>query len=225
YKRLSAGRLPARPIALDQPAHASYPGRTAPPPNTAAPTAAVVPPPTPAVIAATAIIGAAAIRSATGVAGIRTAAVIGAAAAAATVAVIIVDNGFAEARRHAAHTAIEAVGIAVSEHRRDTLKEQRATGDPGRRGRGRAQEPAAASAAEHADTGRGARLRIAGLLGIARLRVLRRALLRGRWRDIGTAAPRPGIGPAACGLRRLPAAQQPAEKARRLGLRGIGVRQ
>ena len=112
----------------------------------------------------------------------------------------------------------------MSEHRRDPLEQQRAAGDPGRRGRCRAQEPAAASAAEHADTGRGARLRIARL-GIAGLRVLRRALLRWRGRDIGAAAPRPGIGPAACGLRRLPAAQQPAEKARRLGLRGIGVRQ
>ena len=113
----------------------------------------------------------------------------------------------------------------MSEHRRDPLEQQRAAGDPGRRGRCRAQEPAAARAAEHADTGRGARLRIAGL-GIAGLRVLRRALLRWRGRDIGTAAPRPGSGPAAARrLRRLAAAQQPAEKARRLGLRGIGVRQ
>src|SRR5438270_310227 len=140
-------------------------------------------------IAATAIIGAAAIRPAAGVAGIRTTAVIGAAAAA--VAIIIIDNGFAEAGRHSAHAAIEAVGIAMSEHRRDALKEQRAAGDAGRRRRGRAQETAASSAAEHADARRVAGLRIARLLGIARLRVLRRALLRGRWRDIGTAAPRP----------------------------------
>src|SRR5438876_425165 len=83
-------------------------------------------------IAATAIIGAAAIRPAAGGTGIRAAAVI--ATACPAVAVIIVDHGFAEAGGHP-HAAIKAVRVAMPEHRRDALEQQRAAGDP-RRGRG-----------------------------------------------------------------------------------------